>query len=351
MIKTPTSSQDLVGFEAEDEFQSPAADPWRPSPAGERVEDDDPFLSPQDPLPPFDAEPQSPVRPAPSPNPVGEMIAGAEAALGEAALPRIRVHIFWVRQETADVAQSAAADRRMARTSTLIHPGGLAAAVEHYQNLPTPALVIVECLEQGATMIPLLDRLAEVCDPGTKVIVIGGHNDIALYRELMRRGVSEYLVPPLQPLQLISAIATLYADPARRSSAGRSPSSAPAAESAPRPSPITWPSSSARLCDQHRHRRSGPALRHRRPRLQPGPPARRRRRPQPAGSAGPGAARPDDGPLLRTPRLFAAPATLDATTTSRRRPSRRSPARSARRRPMWCSICRICGPVGCGACC
>jgi pilus assembly protein CpaE len=63
-------------------------------------------------------------------------------------------------------------------------------------------------------MIGALDQLAEVCDPGTKVIVVGGHNDISLYRELMRRGVSEYLVPPLQPLQLISAIATLYADPA-----------------------------------------------------------------------------------------------------------------------------------------
>jgi pilus assembly protein CpaE len=62
-------------------------------------------------------------------------------------------------------------------------------------------------------MLGQLDRLAEVCDPGTKVLVIGGHNDIALYRELMRRGVSEYLVPPLQTLQLIHAITTLYADP------------------------------------------------------------------------------------------------------------------------------------------
>ena len=33
-----------------------------------------------------------------------------------------------------------------------------------------------------------LDRLAEVCDPGTKVMVVGAQNDIALYRALMRRG-------------------------------------------------------------------------------------------------------------------------------------------------------------------
>jgi pilus assembly protein CpaE len=214
VIKPQSPTEDPIGFEAEDEFQSPAGDPWRPSSASERVEDDDPFLTPQDPLAPFDSEDQSQARPAPGQNPVGELIAGAEAALGEASLPRIGVHIFWERQETADVAQKACADRRMARASTDIRPGGLTAAVEHYRNLPTPSLVIVECLDEGPAMIGALDQLAEVCDPGTKVIVVGGHNDISLYRELMRRGVSEYLVPPLQPLQLISAIATLYADPA-----------------------------------------------------------------------------------------------------------------------------------------
>ena len=39
-----------------------------------------------------------------------------------------------------------------------------------------------------------LDRLAEVCNSGTKVVVIGHVNDVELYRALIRRGVSEYLV-------------------------------------------------------------------------------------------------------------------------------------------------------------
>ena len=60
-----------------------------------------------------------------------------------------------------------------------------------------------------------LDYLAECCDADTKVVVIGAQNDIMLYRELIRRGVSEYLVPPLGPLQLIAAITALYADPAQ----------------------------------------------------------------------------------------------------------------------------------------
>ena len=58
-----------------------------------------------------------------------------------------------------------------------------------------------------------LDRLAEVCDPATKVIVVGRSNDVELYRELMRRGASEYLVAPLSPLQLIEVISGLYLDP------------------------------------------------------------------------------------------------------------------------------------------
>jgi pilus assembly protein CpaE len=42
---------------------------------------------------------------------------------------------------------------------------------------------------------------------------VGRVNDVELYRELMRRGASEYLVAPLEPLQLIEVISGLYLDP------------------------------------------------------------------------------------------------------------------------------------------
>ena len=142
------------------------------------------------------------------------MIAGVESALGEASAPRITIHIFCDRPETAQAAQAASGDRRMARaTTSVVQPGGLRAAVEQYQNQSTPSLVIVETQDEPQVLVGLLDQLAEVCDPGTKVIVIGRSNDIALYRELMKRGVSEYLVPPIQPLQIIQSITNLYADP------------------------------------------------------------------------------------------------------------------------------------------
>ncbi|MDZ4364185.1 CpaE family protein [Brevundimonas sp.] len=156
-------------------------------------------------------------------NPVGELAAVATAAfnppahvgagIGEVSVPRIAIHVFAERQDTLAAAERAGQDRRLSRATTQIRVGGVAAAVETYQHEPTPPLIVVECLKDPETLLWEVDQLAEVCDAGTKVVVIGATNDILLFRELMRRGVSEYLVAPLQPLQLISAIGGLFNDP------------------------------------------------------------------------------------------------------------------------------------------
>ncbi|MGV8929873.1 MAG: AAA family ATPase [Brevundimonas sp.] len=157
-------------------------------------------------------------------NPVGELVAGASAAFSppivsghtaEVSVPRIAIHVFAERQDTLAAAERAGQDRRLSRATTQIRIGGVAAAVEAYQHEPTPPLIVVECLKDPETLLREVDQLAEVCDSGTKVVVVGATNDILLFRELMRRGVSEYLVAPLQPLQLIAAIGGLFADPAQ----------------------------------------------------------------------------------------------------------------------------------------
>lgn len=157
-------------------------------------------------------------------NPVGELVAGASAAFSppvtgghtaEVSVPRIAIHVFAERQDTLAAAERAGQDRRLSRATTQIRIGGVAAAVEAYQHEPTPPLIVVECMKDPQTLLWEVDQLAEVCDAGTKVVVVGATNDILLFRELMRRGVSEYLVAPLQPLQLISAIGGLFADPAQ----------------------------------------------------------------------------------------------------------------------------------------
>ncbi|MCG8710790.1 AAA family ATPase [Brenneria sp. 4F2] len=42
-----------------------------------------------------------------------------------------------------------------------------------------------------------LDRLANACEPSVQVYVVGDRNDIGLYRNLLQRGVQDYLVKPL----------------------------------------------------------------------------------------------------------------------------------------------------------
>ena len=138
------------------------------------------------------------------------------AAPHERPVPRISIHAFCEFPDTGAALQSAGADRRLAKANLNVQLGGIAAAVDHYDGQVTPNLLIVETRLAGPAALEQLDRLAEVCDPATKVVVIGRVNDVELYRELMRRGASEYLVAPLDPLHLIEVIAGLYADPQGR---------------------------------------------------------------------------------------------------------------------------------------
>jgi pilus assembly protein CpaE len=135
------------------------------------------------------------------------------AAPHERPVPRISIHAFCEFPDTGAALQRAGGDRRLSKAHLTVQLGGIAAAVEHYNGQITPNLLIVETRLNGQDALNELDRLAEVCDPATKVIVVGRVNDVELYRELMRRGASEYLVAPLSPLQLIEVISGLYLDP------------------------------------------------------------------------------------------------------------------------------------------
>jgi len=128
-------------------------------------------------------------------------------------VPRISIQAFCELPETARALQSAAQDRRLAKTHVHIQMGGVQAAAQYFAANPTPNLILVESTLDGASMLAELDRLAECCDAGTKVIVVGHVNDVLLYRELLKRGVSEYLVAPVVPLQLMESISNLYSDP------------------------------------------------------------------------------------------------------------------------------------------
>lgn len=129
-------------------------------------------------------------------------------------IPRIAIQAFCETSDVAELLEAAGADRRMSRAHLKVQMGGLPAAVEFYGSAPTPNLVVVESKGKAEEILGHLDGLAEVCDPGTKVMVIGHVNDVVLYRELIRRGVSEYVVMPLTMFDVVRAIGELYHGPA-----------------------------------------------------------------------------------------------------------------------------------------
>jgi pilus assembly protein CpaE len=130
-----------------------------------------------------------------------------------APAPRVSMQAFCETVETAAAIQAAGEDRRLAKAHLKIQMGGITAAVEAYSNSPTPNVIMIESESRGDDILGGLDSLAEVCDAGTRVVVIGRHNDVVLYRELIRRGVSDYLISPVGTLDVVRSICGLFSAP------------------------------------------------------------------------------------------------------------------------------------------
>jgi pilus assembly protein CpaE len=148
-----------------------------------------------------------------NPQPAETMDTGPATAEREdyiAPAPRVSIQAFCSSVETAASVQAAAEDRRMAKAHLRVQMGGITAAAEAYRSSPTPNVIMIETETRGDDILAGLDQLSEVCDEGTRVIVIGRFNDITLYRELMRRGVSEYLMAPVRTIDVVAAVCGLY---------------------------------------------------------------------------------------------------------------------------------------------
>jgi len=126
-----------------------------------------------------------------------------------APAPRVSVQAFCVTEKTAAAVRSAGEDRRLSKTNLTVKMGGMEAAVETYSTQPTPNVIILET-EGRSDILAGLDQLATVCDPGTRVVVIGTANDSAPYRELVRRGVNDYVIGPVETLDVVRSICSLF---------------------------------------------------------------------------------------------------------------------------------------------
>ena len=193
--------EDDFDMEFEDDFDSALASVLDDAGEAPEIDLDPPMKDVEDFDPDGDVEDTSPV-----------MVTDLDDA-GYRAIPAIAAMAFCETDRTVSLMEAVASDRRMSQATLETQQGGLEAAIAYLQENQTPNLLILESSAPNATMIAQIDELASHCDEGVQVMVIGNTNDIGLYRQLMSRGVSEYLVPPVAPVQIVRSISQLFADP------------------------------------------------------------------------------------------------------------------------------------------
>ncbi len=128
-------------------------------------------------------------------------------------IPRISIQAFCETEGVANPIERAGEDRRMAKTHLKVHMGGIPTAIEFYQSAPTPNLIVLESRAEPRELMARLGELSEYCDPSSKVVVIGHYNDVGLYRELIRSGISEYVIAPISMVDIVSVISSIFVDP------------------------------------------------------------------------------------------------------------------------------------------
>ncbi|HVV79521.1 MAG TPA: AAA family ATPase [Pseudolabrys sp.] len=152
------------------------------------------------------AAPAEPAELAASPSISPDLVAEEHIA----PAPRVSIQAFCETVETASAVQAAGEDRRLVKAHLKIQMGGAPAAAEAYRSSPTPNVIVIESEGRAEQLLANLDQLAEVCDPGTRVIVVGRINDVTFYRELTKRGVSDYLIAPVGTIDIVRAVCGLF---------------------------------------------------------------------------------------------------------------------------------------------
>ena len=172
---------------------------------------DDPPLSSATP------QPQSDSPPAPTPTTTPDVPEASPVSVTPRdeldhihPIPRVTIHAFCETEDVASVLNDSSQDRRMMKAHVTVQQGGLTSAIEYYGSVTTPNLVIIESRLTGTDLLDQLVSLAQVCNDGTNVLIIGHTNDVHLYRELISRGVSEYLVAPIKLVDFLQAMNMMF---------------------------------------------------------------------------------------------------------------------------------------------
>lgn len=96
--------------------------------------------------------------------------------------------------------------KRQNITDFAVEPGTVAEAAEFLKSHASPHTLVVE-IPNAEAAPQLLDALADVVNPGTRVIVTGKIDTFSFYHWLLSLGIHDYLLQPFNEQQLASSLA------------------------------------------------------------------------------------------------------------------------------------------------
>lgn len=134
-------------------------------------------------------------------------------------LPRLRIDAFV--SEDLRMIEQLRADRRTQRAEIELFDGGLNVAINRYAEAPAPDVILVEQQCKAEDVVGLVDQLADLCPPTTRLILLGDCNDVELFRTLVRSGVSDYLVRPVTSVVLLDTLLGVVEEEALGESLGK----------------------------------------------------------------------------------------------------------------------------------
>lgn len=94
---------------------------------------------------------------------------------------------------------------RMGAPKYRVKRGGIRSAIEFFSNHSSTPVIIVDVSDVDMALSHI-NELANVCEPGVQVVVLGKENSVGLFRDLIRMGVTDYLVKPAPYEHLYRAV-------------------------------------------------------------------------------------------------------------------------------------------------
>jgi len=105
---------------------------------------------------------------------------------------------------TGSVLSEAAVQCGFDETSVVSVRQGLDEILSTLITMSTPRVLVVD-MADSEDLLADVNALANACDPGCRVVIIGRVNDVNVYRTMMDQGVQEYLVKPVSLDRVVDA--------------------------------------------------------------------------------------------------------------------------------------------------